>query len=83
MSTISCLLKRLQTAGFSQSEISRRSGISQPTLSRWCSGHVAKAAEDALRLRELVGEVTGDAEATPPTDAKHAVRDQSTAIEGA
>lgn len=53
MSATTCILKRLQEAGFSQTEISRRAGIPQPTLSKWAAGKAAKAADAALRLRDM------------------------------
>jgi len=49
------LLMRLrQEHKLSQSEIYRRTGISQTRLSRWESGGAADAADAALKLRELV-----------------------------
>lgn len=53
MSATTLILKRLEEAGFSQSEISRRVHIPQPTLSKWAAGRAAKAADAALRLREM------------------------------
>lgn len=41
----------------SQSEISRRTGISQSKLSRWEAGDVASGAEDALKLVALAKEI--------------------------
>lgn len=67
MSTTWQNLKRLREAGLSQSEISRRANIPQPRISRWESGDIAKAADDAIRLDRLVGEVCG--QSTPPADA--------------
>lgn len=37
-----------------QSEISRRTGIPQPRLSRWEAGAPSAGANDALKLAELV-----------------------------
>lgn len=51
------LLKRLRARGLSQSEISRRTSIPQPRLSRWESGDVATGADDALKLQELEREL--------------------------
>ena len=49
------LLMRLrQYHNLSQSEIYRRTGISQSRLSRWEAGEIADAADAALKLRELV-----------------------------
>jgi transcriptional regulator with XRE-family HTH domain len=53
MSATCQLLQRLRQAGLTQFEIARRSGIPQPTLSRWENGEVAKAADAALKLKEL------------------------------
>ena len=61
MSETTELIKRLRQRGLSQTEISRRTGIPQPRLSRWENGDVPDAADDALRLREL------DAQLTPKT----------------
>ena len=41
----------------SQSEISRRTGISQSKISRWEAGGVPAGASDALRLIELAAEI--------------------------
>lgn len=54
------LLKRLR-ARLSQAEISRRTGIPQPTLSRWENSGVADAADDALRLVQLEAELAAPA----------------------
>jgi transcriptional regulator with XRE-family HTH domain len=51
------LLKRLRGRGLSQSEISRRTSIPQPRLSRWESGDVATGADDALKLQALEQEL--------------------------
>ena len=47
------LINRLRTAGFSQSEIARRTGIPQPRISRWSAGHAPDSADDALKLLKL------------------------------
>lgn len=55
MSPTQALLVRLRTHHkLSQSEIARRTGIGQPKLSRWESGEIADAADDALKLFELL-----------------------------
>jgi transcriptional regulator with XRE-family HTH domain len=60
------LLMRLRVHhDLSQSEIFRRTGISQTRLSRWESGEIADAADAALKLRELV--VKCDAQAKRKT----------------
>lgn len=60
------LLMRLrQVHELSQSEIFRRTGISQTRLSRWEAGEIADAADAALKLRELV--VKCDAQAKRKT----------------
>lgn len=51
------LIKALRDRGMSQTEISRRTGIPQPRLSRWEAGEVPDAADDSLRLAALVGEL--------------------------
>ena len=48
------LVKKLRAFGLSQSEISRRTGIPQPRVSRWESGDVPVGADDALKLQALV-----------------------------
>lgn len=53
MSDTTTIIKRLRAAGLSQSEISRRTGIPQPRLSRWEAGEVPDAADDALKLAKL------------------------------
>lgn len=47
------LLKRM-----TQSEIARRTGISQSRVSRWAAGRAPDALNDARKLRELLDEVT-------------------------
>lgn len=54
MSDTTSIIKRLRALGLSQSEISRRTGIPQPRLSRWEGGEVPDAADDALKLAELI-----------------------------
>jgi transcriptional regulator with XRE-family HTH domain len=58
------LIKALRDRGMSQTEISRRTNIPQPRLSRWEAGEVPDAADDALRLAQLVDEIEagGDGE---------------------
>jgi transcriptional regulator with XRE-family HTH domain len=57
MDTVTDIIKRLRGAGLSQSEISRRTGIPQPRLSRWEGGAPPAGANDALRLKQLAREV--------------------------
>ena len=85
MSTTIDLIKQLRSVGLSQSEISRRTGIPQPRLSKWENGSIPIGADDALKLKALVDGLTvqhktGDAAAgdhTTPTpdrsttDASH------------
>lgn len=52
MNTHALILKLRKT--FSQTEISRRTGIPQSRLSRWEKGEVPPAADDALKLAALV-----------------------------
>lgn len=47
------LLKRLRARGLTQTEIARRTQISQPKLSRWENGFVADGADDAMKLQAL------------------------------
>ncbi len=51
------LLKALRERGLSQAEITRRTGVPQPRLSRWGSGDVPAAASDVLKLQQLLGEL--------------------------
>lgn len=44
-------------SSLSQSEISRRTGITQSKISRWEAGEVAAGAEEALKLVALAGEL--------------------------
>lgn len=59
MSKIAAIINglRAQPFGLSQAEISRRTGIPQPRISRWGSGDVAAGADDALKLMALASEV--------------------------
>lgn len=51
------ILQNIRAAGLSQTEISRRTGIPQPRLSRWEGGAVPDAADDALKLVALAEEL--------------------------
>jgi len=55
MSKISEIIKRLRAEPFSlsQTEIERRTGISQSRISRWENGDAAAGADDALKLVAL------------------------------
>ena len=59
MSKISEIIKRLRAEPFSlsQTEIEKRTGISQSRISRWENGDVAAGADDALKLIELETEL--------------------------
>jgi transcriptional regulator with XRE-family HTH domain len=52
MAQIPEVIRQLR-ASLSQSEIARRTGISQSKISRWEAGQVADGAEDALKLVDL------------------------------
>jgi len=67
MSATTDLIKRLRAAGLSQSEISRRTGIPQPRVSRWENDDAPAGADDALRLAELAREVLSGDPAPAPT----------------
>lgn len=54
MSETTDLLKALKDAGLSQMDISRRTGIPQPRVSRWLKGEAPGVADDALKLKALV-----------------------------
>jgi len=47
------IIRRLRSAGLSQSEIARRTGVSQTRISRWEGGAVPAAADDVLKLQAL------------------------------
>lgn len=51
-SATQAILRRLRER-FGQSELARKTGIPQPRLSRWESGDVPVAADDALKLQEF------------------------------
>ena len=61
MSKTSDLIKRLRSAGLTQSEISRRTGIPQPRISRWENADEPMAADDVLLLVALEVEVAAGA----------------------
>jgi transcriptional regulator with XRE-family HTH domain len=56
------VIKALRGAGLSQSEISRRTGIPQPRLSRWENGCAPESADDALKLLALWRKSDADGE---------------------
>lgn len=62
------LIKRLRDRGLSQTEISRRTGIPQPRLSRWQAGRAPAGADDALKLLRLEEHLSG-AEGAPDEPA--------------
>ena len=60
MSTTTAMIAALRTAAkLSQSEISRRTGIPQPRISRWERGNAPDSADDALKLQALHAELIG------------------------
>ena len=65
MSATQAILLRLQrVANLTQVEISRRTGIPQPRLSRWSKGNPPGTADDALRLQKLHDELLAPDPAT-------------------
>lgn len=72
MQSISEILRGLRET-LSQSEIARRTGISQSKLSRWESGEIAAGADDALKLLAL---------AKHPTPKKQAPQGHKEAAHG-
>ena len=60
MSKISEIIKRLRAEPFSlsQTEIEKRTGISQSRISRWENGDAAAGADDALKLVALEAMLT-------------------------
>lgn len=69
MKSVADLIRDLVAAGLTQVEISRRTGIPQPRVSRWQGGVPPTAANDALRLRELHAELVGCGEQSDPATA--------------
>ena len=60
MSATTALIVALRsTAKLSQSEISRRTGIPQPRISRWEAGEAPDSADDALNLKALHSALVG------------------------
>ncbi len=59
MSKVTEIIKGLTTgpAALSQSEIARRTGISQSRISRWGAGDVPASLDDAAALHELARQV--------------------------
>lgn len=53
MEKTSDIVKHIRASGLSQSEIAKRTGISQSRVSRWENGDVPVGADDALRLAAL------------------------------
>jgi len=47
------ILMALRSAGLTQTQIARLTGIPQPRLSRWESGDIPNAADDSLALADL------------------------------
>lgn len=48
------IIRTLRGSGMTQMEISERTGISQPKLSRWENGEIPASADDALKLQSLL-----------------------------
>jgi transcriptional regulator with XRE-family HTH domain len=59
MSKVTDIIKALTTGptALSQSEIARRTGISQSRISRWGAGEVPSSLDDAATLHELAIQV--------------------------
>lgn len=75
MSETTDLLTHLRDSGLSQTEISRRTGIPQPRVSRWMNGEAPDSADDALKLKALVDSLRS---APPvPVDAPPASADSA------
>lgn len=55
------LLEAIRAFGLSQTEISKRTQIAQPKLSRWFAGAVPSSADDALRLSKLLTDLQAEA----------------------
>lgn len=54
MRPIADMIKDLRARGLTQTEISKRTGIPQPRLSRWENGRAPVGADDALKLHALL-----------------------------
>lgn len=73
MSDTTELVRRIRAHGLTQTEISRRTGIPQPRLSRWEAGEAPVGADDALKLYKLDAELGNPPAApTPETTAQGA-----------
>jgi|GEM_PF-1810782 len=74
MSTTTELIRGLRAQGLSQSEISRRTNIPQPRISRWERGEAPDSADDALKLAALHKELIGQpgAPAVEQKEVRHA-----------
>lgn len=77
MSVTTGLIKQLRGLGLTQVEIARRTGIPQPRLSKWESGRVPLIADDVLKLRDLVNELSVAGATLPPKRPRK--RDRATA----
>lgn len=53
------LLKRVLSR-LSQAEVARRTGIPQPTLSRWANGGMPDASDDTIKLVALARELAAN-----------------------
>jgi len=60
------LIQRLLARRLTQCEISRRTGIPQPRLSKWARGRVPGSADDALKLKALDEELARAEVVEPP-----------------
>ena len=58
MDTATDLIRQLRAAGLSQSEIARRTGNTQSSISRWEAGFAPAGADAALRLAALAKEIS-------------------------
>lgn len=67
MNGIPEIIKRLRATpnSLSQSEIARRTGMSQSRISRWEAGDVADSVDDAFKLIALAKELGVDVVPTP------------------
>lgn len=72
MSPTTALIRKLLSLGMTQTAIAKRTGIPQPRLSRWAAGQPSVAADDALKLQQLLREVEPQSgpEVAPPVPAE-------------